>query len=84
MRHLLRKAALRQPLRQLRCAAAGEAPQHTLRVGQQLRRHARGAAVSASRVGTSAVPRSRSAPRDESRLKPPKHEGLRPGGRVDY
>ena len=36
MRHLLRKAALRQ----LRCAATGEAPQHTLRVGQQLRRHA--------------------------------------------
>ena len=47
MRHLLRKAALRQ----LRCAATGEAPQHTLRVGQQLRRHA----VCEARVALGAV-----------------------------
>jgi len=38
VRHLLRKAALHE----LRRTAAGAAPQHTLRVRQQLRRHSRG------------------------------------------
>ena len=51
MRHLLREAALRHLLRQLRCAATGAAPQHTLRVGQQLRRHA----VCEARVALGAV-----------------------------
>ena len=65
MRHLLREAALRRLLHQLRCAATGAAPQHTLRVGQQLRRHARFAA----RVSRSARrARARDAPRRAAQL----------------